>query len=309
MAKITTLTGTRNELRSSCSPTVNRLLFNFVGAETLNSCTEQQLLQHIKSVAVKRIHKEVHRQHFHSLQQSEGESVTHYLAKLWSQASLCDFRVKCSNESCQAQVSFSKEMISGQLITGLANMDHQGKVLAEADSLTSLQVKFNKLVSLETTDQATCRLHIPLPASVLKGSSKTATQKTPYTQLKNSRKLALSQKNGQGAPVCKGCGETVHPPGKSIARKDCPAFSLTCRNCGIKGHLEKVCRQASIARSTLHHMQPIAYHSPWRRCQSPSLQSLLHPQQWAQQISGWMFLIFCYKTKPRITEGPPQAPS
>ena len=122
-------------------------------------------------------------------------------------------------------------------------MDPQRKVLAEADSLISLQAKFNKLDSLETTDQATSHLHTPLPASVLKGSSETATQKTPYTQLKNSRKLALSQKNGQGTPVCKGCGETVHPPGKSMARKDCPAFSLTCRDCGIKGHLEKVCRQ------------------------------------------------------------------
>ena len=47
MAKITTLTDTGNELRSSCSPTVNRLLFDFVDAETLNSCREQQLLQHI----------------------------------------------------------------------------------------------------------------------------------------------------------------------------------------------------------------------------------------------------------------------
>ena len=28
-----------------------------------------------------------------------------------------------------------------------------------------------------------------------------------------------------------------------MACKDCPAFSLTCRNCGIKGHLEKVCCQ------------------------------------------------------------------
>ena len=102
-------------------------------------------------------------------------------------------------------------MISGQLITGLVNMDHQGKVLAEADSLTSLQVKFNKLVSLETTDQATSHLHTLLPASVLKRSSETAAQKTSYTQLKNSRKLALLQKNGQGAPACKGCGEPCIP--------------------------------------------------------------------------------------------------
>ena len=116
-------------------------------------------------------------------------------------------------------------------------------MLVETDSLTSLQVKFSKFVSLETTDQATSCLHTLLPASVLKGSSKTAAQKTSYTQLKNSRQLAVPQKNGEVAQACKGCGETMHPSGKLIAHKDYPAFSLTCRNCRIKGHLEKVCHQ------------------------------------------------------------------
>ena len=180
-------------------------------------------------------------------------------------------------------------MILGQLITGLANMDHQGKVLAEANSLTSLQVKFSKLVSLKTTGQATSCLHTPLPASVLKGSSKTAAQKT---HLKNSRQLTVSQKNGQGAPACKGCGETMHPSGKLITHKDSPAFSLTCRNCRIKGHLEKVCHQPTCSQkqssSYAIHCPP----QPLEGCQSPNLQSLPHPQQWAQQVSGQMILIF-----------------
>ena len=41
----------RNELRSTCSGDVNKLLFDLVGAESLNTSTEQELLQHIKSVA------------------------------------------------------------------------------------------------------------------------------------------------------------------------------------------------------------------------------------------------------------------
>ena len=53
MAKLSQPVEIRNELRSTCSTTVNRLLFDFVGADALNACTEQELLKHIKSVAVK----------------------------------------------------------------------------------------------------------------------------------------------------------------------------------------------------------------------------------------------------------------
>ena len=46
MSKISDQMEIRNELRSTCSSVVNRLLFNFVGVATLNTCTEQQLLDH-----------------------------------------------------------------------------------------------------------------------------------------------------------------------------------------------------------------------------------------------------------------------
>ena len=71
-----------------------------VGAESLNTSTEQELLQHIKSVAVKGLHKEIHRHTFHGMYQSEGESITHYLARLKAQAKFCDFLVTCSSTTC-----------------------------------------------------------------------------------------------------------------------------------------------------------------------------------------------------------------
>ena len=47
----------RIELRQCCSSEVNKMLFEFVGANTLDRCTEIQLLSHIKSVAVKSVHQ------------------------------------------------------------------------------------------------------------------------------------------------------------------------------------------------------------------------------------------------------------
>ena len=50
MTEITDENKLRMELRASCSPDLNRMLFEFVGADVLNACTEAQMLQHIKSV-------------------------------------------------------------------------------------------------------------------------------------------------------------------------------------------------------------------------------------------------------------------
>ena len=44
-------------------------------------------------------------------------------------------------------------MVVGQMEAGLTNIDHQTKILAEAATLTTLQQKFDRLVSLEMTDQ------------------------------------------------------------------------------------------------------------------------------------------------------------
>ena len=85
-----------NRLRMTCSPEVNRLLFDLIGNEMLNSATEGKLLSHIHIVAVKGLHKEVHQQIFHSTHQVKGESITKFLAKLRTQAKFCSFTFNIS---------------------------------------------------------------------------------------------------------------------------------------------------------------------------------------------------------------------
>ena len=46
-------------------------------------------------------------------------------------------------------------MVAGQMMAGLANTEHQTKILAEATTLVMLQQKFDRLVSLEMTDHST----------------------------------------------------------------------------------------------------------------------------------------------------------
>lgn len=93
MCKLTNPVEMNNELRTTCLAEVNRLIFNLIGTETLNSAMEERLLSHIQFVVV------------------EG----------WSR-----------------RVSYSCDMIAGQMIVGLANREHKNKVLVKAANLTML---------------------------------------------------------------------------------------------------------------------------------------------------------------------------
>ena len=264
MSRLTDVGEIRNELRCACSQDVNKLLFDIVGPTILDACDENTLLQHVKSVAVQGSHKEVHRQKFQALAQEEGEAITNYLAKLQAQAQLCDFQVDCTG--CNRPVSYTTNMVSGQLIAGLHNPDHQAKVLAEATTLNTLQLKFDKLVSLETTDQATRRLNMvvnpPAPSS-----SSTTNATSSYQRERKSKSNRGGGSTGRGGSSrgdasnnggqqptnvvpCKGCGLTFHPPGKSMKRADCPAFNRDCHACGTIGHLERVCKKKVLPSDT-----------------------------------------------------------
>ena len=75
---------------------VNKFLFEYIGPSKLNVCTENELLSYIKSVAVKVVHKEVHRMAFNSLVQDQGEPVTQWVARIKAKAFLCEFEVPCT---------------------------------------------------------------------------------------------------------------------------------------------------------------------------------------------------------------------
>ena len=131
----------------------------------------------------------MHRQKFRILSQSPGESITCFVAGLRTQDALCEFCITCPSETCATSVSYTEDMIAGQMIAGLANVDHQAKILAEAKTLTTLKDKYDRLASLETTDQSTLHLHMapPRPMPPLMPSKSTA-QKSQYTRQKWSQR-------------------------------------------------------------------------------------------------------------------------
>ena len=99
----------RLELRACCSPEVNKFLFEYVGASKLDASTETEMLNHIKSVAVKTVHKEVHTLAFNAMKQEKGESITHFVGRLMSKAFLCEFEIECTSHAPPIKLSYAEK--------------------------------------------------------------------------------------------------------------------------------------------------------------------------------------------------------
>ena len=233
MVNVTELASIRMELRAACSDDVNKLLFEYVGSTVLDVCTEDDLLKHIKAVAVKSVHKEVHQVAFNMMVQNPGESVTNYVARLKAKAFLCDFEVTCTDgaHDVPISISYAEQMVAQRLVAGLSNQEHQRKILAEAPTLVSLSDKVARLHMLETTEQSVTLLHKPSP-------SEAAFQRSGYKQGKTS---SDDDAHSQPRPTCKWCGRTSHPAGKSMDRANYPAKLKEYNRCHKKGHFADVC--------------------------------------------------------------------
>ena len=144
-----------NKIRATCTPELNRLLFDLLEAKTLNSPKEEQLLHYTRLVVVRELHKEGHQQNFHLKRQKEGESITHFMARLQTLAKFCKFTVTFPPKTdCHRHIDYSSDMMAEQMMARL-NIDHQTKISTEAATLTTIQQKFDGLVSLKMTDCST----------------------------------------------------------------------------------------------------------------------------------------------------------
>ena len=118
---------------------------------------------------------------FHKMVQEEGETITHFVARLKSQAFLCKFEAVCSCNPT-TKVSYADKMVAQRLVAGLRNIDHHRKILAEASTLKTLEEKIKRLQLLETTEESAGVLH---GAYLVKPSVATAVR----SQYKKSRSI------------------------------------------------------------------------------------------------------------------------
>ena len=274
--KMENITGERDacllELRAACSTDVNQQLYEFVGPDKLDArdLSVEKLLEHIKTVAVRTVHVEVHRWKFANLRQENGESSTKFVSRIKAHASLCQFSSNCDC-GCGRSISYADNMVSQQMIIGLANQEYQSTLLNEAAQLKTLQMKIDRLVSLESTEDAATQFTQVSTSGAAKFSlykQSQRSEKRPEHREKSFRGRAFPprgkdrryNRNKQSPRNlrCRGCGNKAHASGKSMTRKDCPAFGQKCDNCGIDNHFAKVCEKRQSRSSRIYAMDELS---------------------------------------------------
>ena len=78
----------------------------------LDTSTEEQLWQCIKTVAVRTVHKEVHRRAFHAMLQDQGESVTKFAPRLKAKAFLFEYEISGSCSESPEMHTYVDEEVS-----------------------------------------------------------------------------------------------------------------------------------------------------------------------------------------------------
>ena len=231
----------RNELRMTCLPSVNRRLIELHGAALLKETTEAGLLELIKDAAVNVVDKQVHRQKFWQITQSEGESIAQFMAKVKSQAELCQFKVPCSSTTCNSSISYAHDMVATQTINGLANTEFQAKILEEVPKFKDLSKEmYERLVSLEATYKSTNNIQsskaMAANSTPHDDESNAHANKSDYRKAREQRNRNKNASNASKKP-CKYCGDKR----QCEKRENCPAKDATCNFCKKKGHFEMAC--------------------------------------------------------------------
>ena len=263
MAKLVAVDEVRDNLRQCCATQLNKRLFDVKGVATLNAASEADLLVWIKEIAVKGVHKEVHRTQFSNLRQKQGETINSFYGRLKSEGALCDFSqlapATCTSNGCQCpnhgiRLSYEDDMVATQLVNGLYSSDFKVKVLADSATLTTLDAKKERLLTLEKSEMSLSSLDGNDAISNYTGtgdrrSDRRDKQWNRKREKQQSKLKGRTEGGDTGAaaaggtcPVCK----NKHPQcEKCNGYHKC---TTKCNSCHAMGHIRNCCPTAAAAR-------------------------------------------------------------
>ena len=96
----------------------------------------------IKRLAIRAQNRMVNIIDFLSMGQDTDEPIAMFLARLLSQAKICEFTIKCSDAvNCTNVTSYADNMVSHQLVRCMEDTTTQEKVLALAATQTDMSLK------------------------------------------------------------------------------------------------------------------------------------------------------------------------
>ena len=212
----------------------------------INTKTETQILELMKTLSVKQENVMVSRMKLHGLHQDAGESVRNFVARIKGQAELCRFEITCTAAQCTQRVRYTDEIVRDNVIRNLYDQDIQREILGHENQNMTLEQIITLIETKETGKRAQANLLGQNAASL-------STYRKDRRQEQRQPRIAPPKQNA--SVKCEYCGEPGHGrnngPGRLTIQhrsENCPSYSTTCNNCHRKGHYTNLCRQA--AKST-----------------------------------------------------------
>ena len=184
--------------------------------------SEVDLLASAKKLAVKVESKLVHRIRMGRAFQQPGVSIENFFAHLKGLARQCGYTVLCG--SCNTPTDYSEEVISDQLVRGIADPDILDSLIGDEKTDRTLPeiVKFIARKEQAKLERSTVSHENNDVSAVNQPKSPALQPSTPTT--------------------CRHCTGKSHGPATFKTRKTlCPAFNHQCEKCKVKGHYQQTC--------------------------------------------------------------------
>ena len=220
-------------LRPACDDDLLRRIYD--GGDLAGLNTEALLIAQIKKLAVRVVHKTLHRQNLWAMTQSPEESIRAFVSRLVGTAELCDLLITCSKAGCNQKTSYRDEVVLQALLRGMHDKDIRTRVLSrsQTDELKGLSAIVDYIAAEEASSAS---------FSSMSNVHTLAGTKSTYKQ------QASQRPNSGNTPMmkCKHCGSKRDGNGSPTNRKQsCKAYDKKCTKCSKLHHFANVCKSSS----------------------------------------------------------------
>ena len=196
---------------AACEEPLQRAMHN-AGANTIADPAD--LLQLIKSLAVKRRNNLINIIELQRMGQQRGETIKTYSARLNGQADLCDLFVTCN--SCNEDVSFKEKTTMYQLIRGLADIQDQERIMEAAAQVEGGELSLTRVLKLaEAFEMGKASQELVNSAGQISRISEHRLKKQDQSR-QNNKKKENKDTNSDKPTQCSNCGKTDHTSQLSV---------------------------------------------------------------------------------------------
>ena len=104
-------------------------------------------------MTIKSADKCIYRRELYRMRQEEGETFSHWVARLNNKMRLCKFKITCMKEVCRTMMNYGEDMVESFIIAEMFDSDHRARILSNPMACNTYDNKL-KLALMETMGES-----------------------------------------------------------------------------------------------------------------------------------------------------------